>query len=163
LAFLSLCPLLFTSSETSEEYWSKILFSFVFFWLAVLTIGDSDECVINKKINTVKVTRRKLFIFKPKTYVFEIDNIDDISVETVKEETKYSIKIHYRIDIIMDNGINFPLTSVLYVKKEPLDEVAMEMKKFLGLKDEVDEDNQEITSDHDGNHPIIDEVHDKDK
>ena len=102
--------------------------------------------ILNKTSNSVKITRKKLHFLNPRTFVYSLDKVEQIAIESSEEISKYrKYKPNYKINIEFEDGITFPLTSSLYVKKEPLLAVAKQMREFLGLKTEVLDEEEEAT------------------
>jgi predicted alpha-1,6-mannanase (GH76 family) len=114
-----------------------------------ITILRSEVCTINKKTKLIKIARKKLYIFRTRVYVHNLEALEDIIVDDVKEK-KESTTTHYRILFCFNDGVELRLSDALYLKKEPLLELAAQLREFVGIKDTVDVSDDEVKSDEEG-------------
>lgn len=88
-------PIFFVEvDENIFTYILKAIFVIVFFWVAVVNLGDSEKCVIDKQVNLLslinmqkkqlKITRKTFYMFNQRTYVHSLEKLDDVFIEDVK-------------------------------------------------------------------------------
>ena len=121
----SLLPWVATVTESTSEFYYKMVFTAGLIWVGLLSLGDKDNCVIDKKKNVLRVTKNSLY--KKRDYVHNLDELLDCEIETAEQNTNPK----YRIKFVFNDGIEIPATEIYFRDKISLEKVVQSCNEWL--------------------------------